>query len=58
MPQVQTKTLLENNCNICKENYIGYGNNADPVIDGRCCDKCNFSIVIPTRLGLILDTTK
>jgi len=47
--------MMERNCNICKENYIGYGNNAQPVSDGRCCDKCNFSIVIPARLKSILE---
>ena len=55
MTKNQTKTLLENKCGICEEMYIGYGNNADPVIGGKCCDKCNFSIVIPTRLGFILN---
>jgi hypothetical protein len=33
------------------------GNNAQPVNDGRCCDECNYSVVIPARLGL-LDYTK
>jgi hypothetical protein len=47
--------MTEKNCNVCKENYIGFGNNAAPVTHGRCCDKCNFSIVIPARLGLILE---
>ena len=42
-------------CGICQEMYIGYGNNALPVIDGKCCDKCNFGVVIPTRLGFILN---
>lgn len=26
------------------------GNNAQPVKDGRCCDECNMSVVIPARL--------
>ena len=26
------------------------GNNAEPVKDGRCCDKCNSEIVIPERI--------
>jgi len=47
--------MMEKNCNICKENYIGYGNNAKPVSDGKCCDKCNFSVVIPARLKSILE---
>jgi len=27
------------------------GNNAQPVEDGRCCDACNWSKVIPARLA-------
>ena len=27
------------------------GNNANPVMDGRCCDTCNETIVIPTRIN-------
>lgn len=36
-------------CSICGKNYEGYGNNAQPVNDGRCCDECNGTIVIPRR---------
>ena len=28
------------------------GHNAEPVNSGRCCDKCNANVVIPTRLGI------
>ena len=27
------------------------GNNAQPVADGKCCDKCNMDIVLPHRLA-------
>ncbi len=43
-------------CSICGNtiqiNALGwaYGNNAQPVNDGRCCDLCNFMYVIPARL--------
>lgn len=36
-------------CAICKEVEVGYGNNAQPVADGRCCDDCNDFVVIPVR---------
>lgn len=36
-------------CSICNKAYIGYGNNAEPISSGRCCDKCN-DIVIAARL--------
>jgi hypothetical protein len=55
------------NCSICNEEIKGMvvyrdghpevpyqgGNNAEPVNGGRCCDECNFSVVIPARLGIL-----
>jgi len=32
--------------------YWAEGNNAEPVAIGRCCDRCDCLIVIPTRMGL------
>ena len=26
------------------------GHNAEPVIEGKCCERCNFAVVIPMRL--------
>ena len=37
-------------CCFCKKEIIGFGNNAQPVRDGQCCDECNLSIVIPARM--------
>lgn len=37
-------------CSICGEEYYGWGNNAFPVTEGRCCDKCNDEFVIPVRI--------
>lgn len=37
-------------CILCGKEYEGFGNNAMPVADGRCCDTCNLEKVIPTRL--------
>lgn len=49
----------ETTCSICSQ-PIGvqpsgwaYGNNAQPVNDGRCCDHCNATVVVPERLGLL-----
>ena len=40
-------------CPICGKTFIGYGNNPYPVAkDGRCCDECNITSVIPMRLLL------
>ena len=37
-------------CVICDKEYEGYGNNAEPVAKGQCCDECNTKVVIPARL--------
>jgi hypothetical protein len=43
-----------NKCSICGEEIKDkYGHNAQPVNDGTCCSRCNLSVVIPTRMGLI-----
>lgn len=38
-------------CCICGEEFEGYGNNAEPVKEGTCCDSCNYAVVIPARLN-------
>lgn len=40
----------EGKCSICGEEYDDWGNNAEPVNDGRCCKKCNWTKVLPARL--------
>ena len=38
-------------CSICGQQTKGYGNNAEPVVpNGRCCDVCDNTVVIPTRI--------
>jgi hydrogenase maturation factor HypF (carbamoyltransferase family) len=37
-------------CVLCKKDYKEFGNNAYPLAEGQCCDKCNNSKVIPRRL--------
>ncbi len=45
-------------CVICKNIWYGFGNNPSPIKDnGKCCDSCNFNIVIPSRLKK-LDSSK
>lgn len=38
-------------CCICGGQLGKYGNNAEPVKHGQCCDKCNNEVVIPARLS-------
>jgi len=33
-------------CSICGQRYEGYGNNAWPINEGRCCDSCNTLVVL------------
>ena len=42
------KPLKDKDGNIVWED----GNNAEPINDGRCCDDCNWSVVIPERLRI------
>jgi hypothetical protein len=42
----------ENVCAICSGPYKGLGNNAEPIESGRCCDKCNSSVIIARMMSL------
>lgn len=42
---------VETVCCICGKTFKGMGNNPSPVRnEGLCCDECNVSIVLHTRL--------
>tara|TARA_R100001530_G_scaffold114889_1_gene81862 strand:- start:511 stop:684 length:174 start_codon:yes stop_codon:yes gene_type:complete len=52
-------------CVICKKKIMttsygwSRGHNPAPVaVEGRCCEQCNTTIVIPMRIGLIVDDNK
>jgi hypothetical protein len=39
-------------CCICRNNFVGYGNNPYPLTTtGSCCNECNQRYVIPARLA-------
>jgi hypothetical protein len=40
------------NCVICERPCEGLGNNAMPVADGRCCNRCDDLIVTPARMSV------
>lgn len=47
--------LIQNTCCLCGCMFEGLGNNPWPVSSNtgdRCCDLCNWSIVIPERIKL------
>ena len=33
-------------CSICFKFFDGYGNNAQPINDGLCCDNCNRLVIL------------
>lgn len=47
-----TETQVDDSvCVLCGTEITDYGNNPDPVAqNGRCCDHCNSTKVIPARL--------
>ena len=45
-------------CVICGKQIAGYGNNAEPVMIGECCNECNLHIVIPARIFELLGDKK
>ena len=46
------------NCSICNEKVEGFGNNAQPINDGRCCDDCNISVIIERIKEMSNDKTR
>jgi hypothetical protein len=42
----------KHDCSICGTTFEGYGNNPAPVTsEGRACDSCNATKVIPARIA-------
>jgi hypothetical protein len=52
------------NCSICKEpiEVTSYGwaegNNAEPINDGRCCDTCDMTKVLPARMEALRTSSR
>ena len=46
----------EKKCVLCGKRYSGWGNDAWPLADGYCCDKCNNEKVIPARIAQMYGT--
>ena len=43
--------MNENKCCICHQTLEDdFGNNAEPLMSGRCCNECNTKHIIPFRL--------
>lgn len=48
----------EKTCCLCGQAYAGKGNNAAPLANGLCCNKCNAALVIPERMKQISGAEK
>ena len=46
------------NFSICNEKIEGFGNNAQPINNGTCCDDCNTLVIIERIKEMSNDTTK
>jgi len=42
-------------CVLCGKDKEGFGNNAQPLANGRCCDICNLK-VLKTRIERLYET--
>lgn len=45
------KKVKTQKCSICGQKIEGFSHNAYPVTNGRCCDLCNYKIVLPSRVA-------
>ena len=48
-------------CCICGEEFEGFGNNSYPINkdeNARCCDVCNYTVVIPARIEALNEDKK
>jgi len=52
---IVTKNKMLMRCVICYNEIKGYGNNAEPIKSGYCCDTCNYLYVLPKRLQMMRD---
>jgi len=44
--------LKNQTCPLCNKKFNGWGNNPAPLeVEGKVCDTCNQSIIIPIRMG-------
>lgn len=47
---VLNEAFEKHKCVLCGKEFTGYGNNAEPLAKGLCCDECNDEKVIPERI--------
>ena len=44
-------------CVLCEKNITGWGHNARPIVDGKCCDDCNVQVLVERTkaMGMKMD---
>ena len=57
-PEIRRGKSMIMKCVLCKKVIESFGNNAAPIMEGRCCDKCNINVVIPARLKIFMKVKK
>lgn len=55
--------MSKEKCCLCGQEIVGYGNNPYPLCDeedyeSRCCDMCNYAVVLPERLKRLREAKK
>ncbi len=57
-PNLEKMATINEPCSICGQT-IGVdtngwtgGHNAQPINDGRCCESCNWNVVLPERFSI------
>jgi hypothetical protein len=48
--EIETDRKINGDCCLCDGEYTFYGNNANPLAEGQCCNDCNNK-VIDARFG-------
>lgn len=38
--------MRQQKCVLCKRPFTGFGNNAEPLANGRCCNECNKKVIL------------
>ena len=49
---MKLKEEKKDKCVVCGKEIQGYGNNAEPLKKGRCCDKCNAKVILARLKGV------
>ena len=58
MSEHQLGVVTVNSCVLCAEAFSEDGGSAQPLAEGRCCDKCHWTKVAPARLARLTKPSK